>query len=140
MLEMMFFYDGNLKDITETEMETECLIDAGDGYTNNLRSMFKVITDNKCNKVITNQVELLDNKWLWDTKIHAPKLCLRDSKDGKWKPVGRFTKKDIKNSTNLIKMFTMDEFRDYAYKAAAERVPRDLLRFRIKDKEESEEE
>lgn len=133
MLEMLFFYDGPLSDISSSaKMDEFDLIDAGDGYTLNMQAIKKIIKDKKMRRVMTNQVKLLDNAFLWDKKSHRPKLCLQDKNDGKWKPVGRFTKKDIKNLTSLENMYTNGEFVEKAYQCTAKRVPRDLLRFRIK--------
>lgn len=131
MLEMLFFYDGNLSDVASFDIGRDEIIDAGDGYTSNMTKFMELLSDNKLHNIITNQVELLDNKWLWDTRTHKPRLCLRDAGDGKWKPVGRFTKKDIKNSHSLKRMFMKGEFTKRARKGTAERIPRDLLRFRI---------
>jgi hypothetical protein len=131
MLEMMFFYDGKLTDIAESEMESEDLIDAGDGYTSNMKRLGEILRDGDPHMVITNQIELLNNTWLWDTKTHTSKLCLKDERDGHWKPIGRFTKRDLKNGNNLAKMYMNGEFAKKSYPKVAKREPRDLIRFRL---------
>ena len=127
MLEMMFFYDGPLTDIATTEMETEDLIDAKDGYSSNMEAMRKIIKDDKVHMVVSNQIKLLDNTLLWDHTAHRPKLCLLDKKDGKWKPVGRFVKREIRYNNNLEKMYIVGEFADRAYRSSAPRKPRRLV-------------
>jgi hypothetical protein len=127
MLEMLFFYDGPLSDIATTSMETEDLIDAKDGYSKNMEAIRKIIKDDKVHMVVSNQIKLLDNMLLWDKKSHRPKLCLLDKSDGKWKPAGRFTRKDIKNVHNLERMYIIGEFAERAYKTVAEKKPRKLI-------------
>lgn len=127
MIEMMFFYDGPLSDIATTDMENEDVVDAKDGYTNNMDAIKKIVDDNKVHLVVSNQVKLLDNALLWDHVSHRPRLCLLDKSDGKWKPVGRFTKKDIKYVSNLEKMFLNGEFNERAYKTVAKKKPRNLI-------------
>ena len=132
MLEMMFFYDGKLSDVIGEGMEEETVIDAGDGYTANMKLLSKILGDQLQHKVITNQIALLNNKWLWDFEHKKPKLCFKDQ-NGVWKPVGRFTKKDLKYSHGLMKMFMTGEFADKAYRRAAVKQPKEMLRFRIKE-------
>ena len=116
MIEMLFFYDGPLTDIATTDMESEDLVDAKDGYSNNMAAMRKLIKDDKVHLVLSNQIKVLDNMLLWDHVAHRPKLCFLDKSDGKWKPAGRFIKKELKYIHNLEKMFLNGEFAEKAYK------------------------
>lgn len=137
---MMFFYDGNLKDISLLEFENTVTIDAGNGYTDNIRKLYDVITASPHYFVLTNQQALLRNEWLWDEQTHEPRLCFKDERDGKWRPVGRFTKADIKFTHNLEKMFIEGGFSKRSYKRKANRKAREILRFRIDAKEDNDEE
>lgn len=130
MLLMMFFYDGKLSDVSGGDDE-QIKIDAGDGWTDNLRKFSEVMMSDKKYMVITNQIGLLNNTWLWDTNTHKPSLCLLDKSDGKWKPVGRFTKQHIKNSRNLAKMFLEGAFREKAYREAAPRVRGKFIQYEV---------
>lgn len=130
MLEALFFYDGKLSDITTTGMETEDLIDAADGYTNNMIRLHEILSDNKVHRVVSNQFGFLDSAMLWDCETHRSKLYLKDKHDGAWKPVGRFTKKQIKSATNIFRMYQNGEFNDRAYKRSA-KLSRNVMRFKI---------
>lgn len=131
MLERMFFYDGNLEDLIGESADFK-VIDAKNGYTNNIEEMKKVLRSSVSHLVLTNQVALLNKRWLWDKETHEPKLYLRDKSDGKWKHVSRFTRVDIKYNTGIEVLFRRGEFDvDKAYMEKAKRKRRQTLKLRI---------
>ena len=128
---MMFFHDGNLSEIAETDTEVQVRIDAGDGISNNMKRLNEVLESKMPYIVVTNQVALLNTDWLWDKTKHHPNLCLLDRSDKKWKPVGRFTKKVIRNKTNIESMAVNGEFQKTASKEKIQPMTRNVLKFRI---------
>lgn len=133
MLEGMFYYEGNLEDLVQEKAEYK-LIDARDGYKNNLNAMQKVLRSTVSHLVLTNQVALLNNKFVWNKEKHEPVVYLKDKSDGKWKIIGRFTKLDLKYTHDLEKLYRNGEFdREKAFREKAERKPRDIFKFRMEE-------
>ncbi len=131
MLDTMFFYDGNLEDISPNELSGCEVIDAKEGYTANMKQLEKVLNHDKYKLVLTNQIAMLNMEWLWDRNLHRTKLFLKDPSDGKWKLAERFTKKQVKFNTNIQAFFCNGEFkRDRAFKNPFSKR-RELVKFRL---------
>ncbi len=137
MLAGLFFYDGNLEDIVEEKAEFQ-IIDAKDGYTNNIAAIKKIMKSSVNHLVLTNQVVLLNKRWLWDKKTHEPKLYFKDKSDGKWKNVRRFTKISLTYNTNIEWLFRRGEFdREKAFNEKSKKQGRHTIKFTVHEKEGS---
>lgn len=132
MLEKLFFYDGNLENISTEDMPECEVIDAKYGVTANLQALRKIINKKSGFMVLTNQVAALNMEWLWSKETHRTKLLLLDEHDQVWKRAERFTKKQIKFNTNIEAFYLRGEFRtEKAYRDLCKKVPRRFIEFKI---------
>ena len=130
MIESLFYYDGNLEDLVKEKAEYQ-VIDAKDGYKNNIERIKKLKRSSVSHLILTNQVALLNNEYVWSTEKHEPVVYLKDPSDGKWKHIRRFTRMDIKHTHNLERLYRSGEFDvDKAYREKAKKKTRELFRFR----------
>ena len=106
----IYFEDGQLVSKLQRPHDTQIIIDATYGPTENIK-LLDFINDTKYNAVIyTNSIFAFSNEYAWNKELKVPEVYIRAGEHMIFTRIDKLTTRELREGHNLAKMYIAGEF------------------------------
>ena len=108
----IYFEDGKLEDEKLLPITLDYIIDAGLGFSANVKFLDVLSQSNPNCIIYTNSIFAFDNRYAWNEKLQAPEVYIRAGNDTLFTRVDKLTNRELREGHNLARMYIAGEFGD----------------------------
>ena len=106
----IYFEDGELRSPYQLPISDFYKVDASKGYSEN-ENKLEIIREKDYNATVyTNQIAALQTKYCWDKELKVAELYIRAGEHMIFTRIDKLTKRELKQSHNLMKLYMNGEF------------------------------
>ena len=101
----IYFEDGELRPDFNLSFTYTKRIDAGKGFSNNLKELDELMKSNPGATVYTNSLVALSNTYAWNETLKVPMIFVRPSPFSGFSRIDYLTEKEICRAHNILYMY-----------------------------------
>ena len=106
----IYFEDGKLEEEKLLSFKPDYTIDAGFGFSANVKFLDVLSQDNTDYIIYTNSILAFDNRYAWNEELQAPEIYIRAGNDKLFTRIDELTERELREGHNLAKMYITGEF------------------------------